>query len=756
MGYQDIDEWNPFQLTFYEDGELFPKIIGFVIVFFAIDGVYNVARAPLPPGPTTPTSLVITLNAVEIATDARRTYSPLFNIPATIDVVKQTGLPGNVTGVGTVLNGTYGALRFTFSGTGSFTGIDPCTGTDVSGADIQLPGSENGTLVINYMVPHPVTGLKPGHLEMKPLPIASNSFELRLVYRTSNSVVCLSSAPPLGTISGAGLNQPEGIALNPINYEITVSNNHINTVDTFDSSGNHLSAGSIAGSSTGLSGPIGLYVDTNNDEIGVANSGNSTLTFYNTTDTGNVPPKLTLSGNATLLSGPGGVALDATNDEIIVTNVDNNSVTIYSRQKMIDNADPVTLTANIQPLRTLTGSNTGLNSPCGLYVDDDNGEMGVANNQSNSVTIYDRAADGNVTPKRTISGPDTGLVNPCGIYVDTVNNEIGVANPLNDSITIYDRLAVGDAAPKRTIRGGPTDLSNPVGIYLDLNHDEIGVANRGNNSLTFHKRNDSSVQLKDIPTLLIFSLQQELYPQYFYAGTLDSASLQGDPASMNFEGYNFIWGITDDRIRQTGDASGAFLVPPSRVVFELTDGSLVSNLPFGCAKLTPFTNLTYLTNCSGPLILSPFPVTGGTYTIPAALFGATTINHFPIVSTPLKPSQIPRPVPILTLFENNKIQKIEWNFVDEAGDSLPSPLIYSQAIQITLTQPISSVSTCYTQVAGNATTLVFSSGPLAPDVRSLPSVKNNGCDISLSDVDTVIFSYTDALKSHYVFNWKPL
>jgi DNA-binding beta-propeller fold protein YncE len=745
-----------FRQTSFKDGTLFQKIVCFVLAFFIVDGIYKLARAPLPPGPTTPTSLVITLNSVEIAEDARRAYSSIINIPATIDVVQQTGLPGGVTGVATVANRTYGALRFTLSGTGSFTGIDPCTGNDVSGADIQLPGSNNGTVVINYMVPHPVTGLKPGYLEMKPLPVASNSLELRLVYRTSNSVVCSSSAPLLRTIIGAGLNQPEGIALNPINHEITISNNNINTIDTFDSSGNNPSPRSISGNSTGLSSPQGLYVDTDNNELGVANSGNSTLTFYNDTDMGNVVPIRTLGGDATQLSSPSGIALDATNGEIVVTNGGNNSVTIYSRQMIIDNADPVTLTANIQPLRTLKGTNTSFNTPCGLYVDDENGEIGVVNNHSNSVTLYDRTADGNVTPKRMISGPDTGLVSPCGIYVDTVNNEIGVANPLNNSITIYDRMTSGNAAPKRTLKGSPTGLTNPVGIYVDLVRDEIGVTNRGNNSLTFHKRDDPSVQLKEIPDLLIFTLQQELYAQYTYAGTIDSASGQGDPASMNFEGYNFVWGITDNRIRQPGDASGALLIPPSSVVFELTDGSLVSNLGLGCAILTPFTHLQFTTNCSGPLILSPYPAAGGTYTINATLFKATTINHLPIISIPLKPSQIPWAVPILTLFENNKIQKIDWDFVDEAGDSLLSPVIYSQEIKIALTRPFASVSDCYKQVAGNASNLVFDSGPLAPDVRSLPDVKNNGCDILLSDVDTVIFSYTDALNNHFVFNWKPL
>jgi hypothetical protein len=50
-------------------------------------------------------------------------------------------------------------------------------------------------------------------------------------------------------------------------------------------------------------------VDTVNNQIFVANNGNGSITVYGRTDTGNVAPVRTIAGASTGLSGPWGLAL---------------------------------------------------------------------------------------------------------------------------------------------------------------------------------------------------------------------------------------------------------------------------------------------------------------------------------------------------------------------------------------------------------------------------------------------------------------
>lgn len=52
----------------------------------------------------------------------------------------------------------------------------------------------------------------------------------------------------------------------------------------------------LAGAATGLSSPVGLVVDTVNNELLVGNTGNHSVTVYGRTATGNINPQRTLAG----------------------------------------------------------------------------------------------------------------------------------------------------------------------------------------------------------------------------------------------------------------------------------------------------------------------------------------------------------------------------------------------------------------------------------------------------------------------------
>ncbi len=765
MAYYNIFQWkrlrvNSLSTACYLKNMKTPQnIVKIVCLCFAIltvDGFFSLARAPLPPGPKTPTSLWIRVNSVEIATKSDKPYLPILSMPSSIDLISQTGQPGSALGAGIVPQGEYKAIRLTLSATNRYSGTDPCTGDSATGAEIQLPEGSNGVVVINYEVPHPVTGLQQGFLLMQAFTVGAAPIEFRLVFVASNSVVCVSTAEPLRTIQGdnAELAHPQGVYMDMVNDEIVVANNVKNSVTIYnrDDNGNVTPLRTIKGPNTGLDGPIGIYVDTGNSEILVANNANDSVTAYNRDDNGDAIPRRTIKGSNTGLDGPGGIYIDTVNDEIIVANGGNNSVTIYSR----------TASGDVAPISTIKGSNTGLSSPCGVYTNMVNNEILVTNNRNDSVTIYSRTASGNITPLRTISGDLTGLESPCGVVVDTVNNEVVVANSGNDSITIYSSATSGNVAPLRTISGSRTGLRSPVGIYLDAVNNEIFVSNSINDSLTIHNWDDRTVQLKELPILINSANQQSLFLQYFYTGEINRDT--GAPLSIDLDGYNFEWRITGDRVTGPGDASNGLLIPPSEIVFDLTDGSVASNLDLDCPVFTPFITLELYTNCPpSPLIRSPFPATGGDYRVAATLsanltgsYSQVVVNKFPLTRVPVQGWEFPRLIPTFTLAANSSIQKIEWTYVNELNDELASPLIMTQKVQINLIQPYLIVSGCYQQVQGNAPNLVFDSGPLARDVRSVFEIKNNRCDILLDDVETITFIVTDGLQSNCVFDWKPI
>lgn len=284
------------------------------------------------------------------------------------------------------------------------------------------------------------------------------------------------NATPLRTISGigTGLSYPQAICVDTVNDEILVAaptypsfGSPSITVYSRVASGDATPLRTISGPLTGLSWPQGVYVDTVDDEIGVADLNNAVM-VYSRTANGNVAPLRTILGASTGLSDAYGIYVDTTDGEIAVTNlgVSSPSITVYDR----------TAAGDVAPLRTISGASTGLVSPFGVYVDAVNAEIGVAD-RNNAITVYSRTATGNAAPLRTISsGTASGLASPYGIYVDAVNDELGVVNYRGESFTVYSRTANGEATPLRTISGASTDLVAPTAVYVDAANNEVGVA----------------------------------------------------------------------------------------------------------------------------------------------------------------------------------------------------------------------------------------------------------------------------------------
>ncbi|MDA2934560.1 beta-propeller fold lactonase family protein [Acidobacteria bacterium AH-259-D05] len=255
------------------------------------------------------------------------------------------------------------------------------------------------------------------------------------------------------------------ISLDRQNDELLITTQGINKVSAYrrTADGDEEPLRFIQGPNTGLADPHGIFVDTENNEIFVANHGN-----WHKEDTGENAGTHFFGKRAKLVPGaaPRSRSLGPSTGKFLLP-----SITVYSR----------TAEGDADPVRTIQGSKTRLNWPNGIYLDPLSGQIVVANSGDDSILFFDRNANGDVAPVRVIQGPNTGLDGPSGVFIDTQRNDLWVTNWDNHTATLYPRMAEGDVAPLRTIRGAPanvpraTGFGNPGHVIFDPKRKEILV-----------------------------------------------------------------------------------------------------------------------------------------------------------------------------------------------------------------------------------------------------------------------------------------
>lgn len=105
----------------------------------------------------------------------------------------------------------------------------------------------------------------------------------------------------------------------------------------------------IQGSQTGLNVPLGIFLDTESNQLVVANAGADNILFFDADANGNVAPSRSIGGPSTELGGPTSVVIDRTRDEVWATNWDNHTATVYPRS-----AD-----GDVEPLRVIRSAPKG-------------------------------------------------------------------------------------------------------------------------------------------------------------------------------------------------------------------------------------------------------------------------------------------------------------------------------------------------------------------------------------------------------------
>ncbi|HEX9369342.1 MAG TPA: hypothetical protein VF921_22105 [Vicinamibacterales bacterium] len=147
----------------------------------------------------------------------------------------------------------------------------------------------------------------------------------------------------------------------------------------------------------------------------------SSVTIYDGDATGDVAPRRTITGPLSQVDWPMGVAVDEGNDEIFVANNGDSSILVFPR----------TADGNVQPRRVIRGPATGIKGPMGVAIAKD--ELWVANFGDHTALVFPRLAAGNAVPRRILrnapAGKDTsGFGNPYAVAYDTKRQEILVPN----------------------------------------------------------------------------------------------------------------------------------------------------------------------------------------------------------------------------------------------------------------------------------------------------------------------------------------
>jgi len=264
---------------------------------------------------------------------------------------------------------------------------------------------------------------------------------------------------PTPTPSPTGSPTPTPVATGKLYVIESNSNTLLRFDNALTASGNATPAVTIAGNNTTFRFPGFMTLDTTNDSLYIADTGDLSVVIYDgisTKSSGNIAPSRIITGPS--LVNPTDVSLDKVRNLLYVA--DDLDIHVY--------ASASTANGTPTPVRDLT-VNFQLS---GIYIDGANDRLYVADSAGNSVAVYDHAstlASGLITANRAVQGPNnTHLSGPGEVRVDGAGRLV-VSNSLAPSITIYPNAATadGDIPPVAEIKGAATGLSVPTQIFVD-------------------------------------------------------------------------------------------------------------------------------------------------------------------------------------------------------------------------------------------------------------------------------------------------
>ena len=375
---------------------------------------------------------------------------------------------------------------------------DDCDAPLAAGEDVR-PASERsigGDIVPVRSVQDPYPSLHSVSIDPESNRVVlsdSNRGSLLIYDRTTGDNSVGVTAPKLQIRGPAtGMMFIAGVAMDPANREVYAVNNDIGDrmeVFPYDAEGNVKPKRVLFVPH----GAWGVSLNRSRDEIAISIEHiNSVLVYRREAARGEAPLRV-IRGPKTGLADPHGVYFDSLNNEVVVANHGNWAPLTRTASSDAEpeggRFDPPSIRTfggaaegDAEPARIIQGTRTELNWPMGIYVDADHNEIAAASYGNNSLLIFRRTDQGDVAPVRIIRGNRTGLAGPMGVAIDTKNEELWVTNYADHSAVVFSRIANGNVAPKRRIRNAPAGapavgFGNPGAIAYDSKRDEILVPN---------------------------------------------------------------------------------------------------------------------------------------------------------------------------------------------------------------------------------------------------------------------------------------
>jgi hypothetical protein len=226
----------------------------------------------------------------------------------------------------------------------------------------------------------------------------------------------------------------------------------------------------LKGPRTQIKYPNGVFVDTKNDEVWVANFGNHRATVYKRGASGDTPPLRVIRSAPADMPAPllanARITFDTKRGEILAANcVAHPQIAAFATL-----AD-----GNAAPTRQIAGQLTQLGRTMHQIVHDPvHDEIVTPNAFSHAILTFRGGANGEVAPVRVLQGPLTGFVMPDRVTVDPINNELFV--PIRTGfVHVFPRDAVGNVAPIRKL--GPLKAASEV--WVDPTTNLLIVTGRG-------------------------------------------------------------------------------------------------------------------------------------------------------------------------------------------------------------------------------------------------------------------------------------
>ncbi len=212
--------------------------------------------------------------------------------------------------------------------------------------------------------------------------------------RTANGDVA-----PLRVIQGSltDIGKPQGLSVDVTNNEIAVANENSPsvagpsiTIYSRTANGNVAPLREITDAGDSLLKPVGVFDDPVDNVILVADGDSATpsIVVYPRTANGPTTPLQRITGSSTMLSRPRQVVVDTVNKEIIVANQGERAlnppvqgnIAVYN---LSDNG-------NVAPKRFISGPLSGVGFPRSVWVDPVNNEIGEGDSKFNWIEVFPR------------------------------------------------------------------------------------------------------------------------------------------------------------------------------------------------------------------------------------------------------------------------------------------------------------------------------------------------------------------------------